>query len=372
MGAVGEVRRRGGPLTWLPRLVARPGFLDWAGRLPFGRALARRDGAEIFGVLQGFVSAQVLSALVELDLLRALLDGPAEAWELCRGTGIEAQRMEALLQAGAALGFLVRRRSGRFALTRKGAAVLAVPGLEDMIRHNRGFYDDMASPVDLLRGAGETEMARFWPYVMGDKVPADQAGRYSDLMARSQVLVAQDTLRMVRLSGVRRLLDVGGGTGVFLTHALRRYPGMEGVLFDLPGVMPLAARALEAAGLGGRVTLRGGSFREEALPRGADAVSLVRVLYDHDDDTVRALLARVHAALPGGGRLIVSEPMSGGRRPDSVTDVYFAFYTMAMRTGRVRSAEEIGALCREAGFSEIRIPRAPRPYITGVMTARKG
>ncbi|MEY8842753.1 methyltransferase [Cribrihabitans sp. XS_ASV171] len=364
-------RGRGGPLTWLPRLVARPGFLDWAGRLPFGRTLARRDGAEIFGILQGFVSAQVLAALVELDLLRALLDGPAEARALSRGTGIEARRMEALLQAGAALGFLSRRRSGRFALTRKGAAVLGVPGLEDMIRHNAGFYRDMADPVDLLRGGSETEMARFWPYVFGGKVPAEQAGRYSDLMARSQVLVAQDTLRMVRLSGVRRLLDVGGGTGVFLSHVLRRYPGMEGILFDLPGVMPPAAEALEATGLGRRVALRGGSFREEPLPQGADAVSLVRVLYDHDDETVRALLARVHAALPEGGRLIVSEPMSGGRRPDPVTDVYFAFYTMAMQTGRVRSAKEIGALCREAGFGEIRVPHAPRPYITGVVTARK-
>jgi hypothetical protein len=68
-------------------------------------------------------------------------------------------------------------------------------------------------------------------------------------------------------------------------------------------------------GLTGRTTITGGSFRTDALPFGADAISLVRVLYDHSDDTVRMLLAKVHAALPDGGRLIVAEPMSGGQTP---------------------------------------------------------
>ena len=124
-------------------------------------------------------------------------------------------------------------------------------------------------------------------------------------------------------------------------------------------------------GLRGRVALHGGSFRDGAIPEGADAISLIRVLYDHDDDTVRALLAKVHAALPEGGRLVISEPMSGGKRPERAGDVYFAFYTMAMGTGRVRSAERIGEMCREAGFGNIRAPKARRPFITSVLTCAK-
>jgi demethylspheroidene O-methyltransferase len=79
----------------------------------------------------------------------------------------------------------------------------------------------------------------------------------------------------------------------------------------------------------------------------------VRVLYDHSDDTVRMLLAKAHAALADGGRLIVAEPMSGGARPMRSTDAYFAVYCMAMRTGRVRSAEDIANLLTEAGFSDV-------------------
>jgi demethylspheroidene O-methyltransferase len=61
--------------------------------------------------------------------------------------------------------------------------------------------------------------------------------------------------------------------------------------------------------------------------------------------------------------------MGGGDKADRAGDVYFAFYTMAMQTGRTRSAQEIAALCRQAGFADIRCLRPSRPYVTSVVTA---
>ena len=157
-------RRRGG---WVTRLIANPRFQQWASGFPLTRGIARRDGAEIFDIVQGFVQSQVLSAIVELDLLHHLVDGPEAPTVLARRAGMAEDRMAILLQAGAALGLFKRRRDGRFALARKGAAILGVPGLEAMIRHHSAFYADMADPVALLRGQGDTELARFWPYVFG-------------------------------------------------------------------------------------------------------------------------------------------------------------------------------------------------------------
>jgi demethylspheroidene O-methyltransferase len=190
-------------------------------------------------------------------------------------------------------------------------------------------------------------------------------------MAQSQTLVAEEALAALDLTGVRQLLDVGGGTGAFLAAAGRANPKLGLHLFDLPVVVDGARARFVEHGLTDRATITGGSFRTDALPQGADAVSLVRVLYDHSDDTVRMLLAKVHAALAGGGRLIVAEPMSGGDRPMRSTDAYFAVYCMAMRTGRVRSAGEIANLLTEAGFLDVRPVKTSRPFITGVVTARK-
>jgi demethylspheroidene O-methyltransferase len=190
-------------------------------------------------------------------------------------------------------------------------------------------------------------------------------------MSDTQGLVAEDTLRCADLSGVTRLLDVGGGTGAFLAAAGARYPSLDLALFDLPAVVGPARARFSAVGMAGRVTILPGSFRDDPIPAGADAISLVRVLYDHADDTVTNLLESVYAALPKGGRLIISEPMSGGAVPDAITDTYFAFYTLAMGTGRTRSAARIAELVAAAGFDHVSVRPGPRPYITGLVLARK-
>lgn len=355
------------------RLVAAPDFQRWAAAFPLTRRIALREGEALFNLVAGFVHSQVLLALVELDLPRLLRDQPATPEALAPRVDLAPDRLAILLQAGAALGLLRRRRDGRFGLAQRGAALLGVPGLEAMIRHHHVFYRDLQDPVALLRGTGETGLAVFWPYVFGaaTTVEPEVAATYSDLMAQSQGLVADDTLRAVSLQGVGHLMDVGGGTGAFLAAAATKWPALRMTLFDLPAVVPAASARFARAGIADRVTIVPGSFRSGPLPAGADAISLVRVLYDHADDTVRDLLARAHAALPPGGRLIISEPMSGGAVPERAGDVYFAFYTLAMRTGRARSAATIADLCRDAGFTAIETPRPARPFVTSVVTARK-
>lgn len=352
-------------------LLGRPGFVRWAMASPLTRRVARRHATELHDIMTGFVHAQVLLAFTELELARHLAAGPLPAAALAARCGLAPARMEMLARAAAALGLLLRESDGRYALGRHGQVLRAVPGLDAMIRHHRLFYADLADPVALLRGGAETRLARFWPYVAGPGAAIDpaQARDYSALMRATQAMVAEEVLDAVPLAGVRRLMDVGGGTGAFLAAAATRWPGLALTLLDLPQVLESAA--LDPGLPRDRLTLAPGSFREGSLPGGADAISLVRVLFDHEDATVRGLLARVHAALPPGGLLLVAEPMAGGRRPNRYGDAYFGFYTMAMGTGRPRSPAEHAALLAGAGFAAIREHRTVRPFITGVLTARR-
>jgi demethylspheroidene O-methyltransferase len=280
--------------------------------------------------------------------------------------------MTLLLRAATALGLTETAGQGAYRTSRRGAALLGVPGLEGMIAHHHMLYRDLADPLAMLRGE-ETELAAFWPYVFGAGAATDPetARRYSDLMADTQVLVAEETLRLTDFSGARDVLDIGGGTGAFLTALGRAHTGPRLHLFDLPAVAPAAEARFAAAGLADRARISAGSFRDDTLPRGADVATLIRVLYDHRDETVRPLLAAIHAMLPAGGRLVVSEPMTGGARPNRSGDVYFRFYCMAMGTGTARSAAEISALLAEAGFDRIERPASTRPFVTSVVTAHK-
>jgi demethylspheroidene O-methyltransferase len=352
----------------LLRLAGSRRFHTVAARLPLLRRFARSEGAAIFDLAQGFVRAQVLVALVDLGVLQALKDGPKPVQDLANAVGLTAARMAILAQGGAAIGVLKRRADGRFGLSLRGASLLAVPGLIGMIQHHSAFYADMADPIALLRGgAAPTQLSQVWPYVFGAGAATDpaRAARYSALMADTQTLVADEVLSHISLTKTKRLLDVGGGTGAFLAAVGTRYPAMQLHLFDLPAV-------LAGANSGTRVQRHSGSFRDDPLPNVADTISLIRVLYDHDDATVAALLRAVHDALPKGGQLLVAEPMSGGANPDPITDVYFALYTLAMQTGRTRSADEIAAMMATAGFVDIQKIQCFRSYIAGIVTGRRG
>ena len=367
-GAGGQ--RRAG---WLTRLFASPSFQARAARNPLTRRFVRQEGEAMFDLVAGFCHSQILQAFIRLDLHKLLLTHEMTAEALATTAQVPPARMQVLLSGAEALNLIKRRKTGHYALTRRGAALAGVPGLAGMIDHHEVLYLDLADPVAFFRGEVETELAEFWPYVFGAGAAQnpETAARYSQLMADSQVLVSQDTLDAVSFGDVNHLMDVGGGTGAFLTAVAARYPVLHMTLFDLPQVAPQAEARFAEAGLSDRTNVVWGSFRDDPLPKGADMISLVRVLYDHDDATVAKLLRAVHAALPDGGRILVSEPMTGGETPQRAGNAYFALYCMAMRTGRARSAAEIGALLESAGFTGITMPRPRRDFVTSVVMGVK-
>jgi demethylspheroidene O-methyltransferase len=353
---------------WLTRLAMSPRFHRWAARIPGMRWKVRREGAELFSILSGFVQSQALVALVEGRVLHFLASGPMTTEDLSRRCAMPPAPLVVLLRAGAALKLLTGDRKGRWHLAPRGAAFLTVPGLEPMVRHHHVLYRDLSDPLAFFRGQTETELAGFWPYVFGPLAQEDAglAARYSRLMSESQVLVAEDTLRLVDLSGRKHLLDVGGGTGAFLAEVGNAHPGLRLSLYDMPAVLASVPVTIRD-----RLTLCPGDFRADPFPAGPDTISLIRVLYDHSDASVLSLVTKVFNALPSGGMILISEPMSGGDRPDPATDVYFAIYTLAMRTGRTRSAAEIAEVLRGAGFQGLRVRPGDRPYVTSAITANK-
>lgn len=358
--------------SWMMRLVASRRFQSFCSAVPGLRSIARRDGEALFDLVAGFVHSQILWSVVELRLLHRIAEGPQTAAGLAVGSGLTADRMAILCNGAASLGLMTRGRDDRFHLARRGAALLGVPGLEAMISHHAVLYRDLQDPLSVLRG-GETGLAGFWPYVFGAGAAEDPATaqRYSRLMADSQTLVAEETLRRVDVSRAREVMDIGGGTGAFLTALGQRHVGPRLHLFDLPAVVSGARDTFAAADLAPRVQITPGSFRDDPLPATADVITLVRVLYDHQDDTVLALLRSVHAALPAGGRVVISEPMTGGARPNRAGDAYFAIYCMAMRTGCARSPARIIDLLQQAGFAAITDHGTTRSFITHVLSALK-
>jgi demethylspheroidene O-methyltransferase len=120
-----------------------------------------------------------------------------------------------------------------------------------------------------------------------------------------------------------------------------------------------------------RISFHRGSFRETPLPEGYDLVTLVRILHDHDDAVVEALLAAVNAALPPAGSLLVVEPMADSAYAKRMGDAYFGLYLWAMGSGRPRSRAELTAMLKKAGFASVRPVKTALPIIASAIVATK-
>ena len=368
-------------LDWRNRLFSSPGFQRWAAGFPLTRRRAERNARALFDLCAGFVYSQTLSACVRLDLFERLARGPRDVASLAPELGLTPDAARRLFRAAASLKLLVSLPGERFGIGELGAAMLGNPSIADFVRHHELLYDDLKDPVALLRGETATSLSRFWPYAANrpgaTATSADPEGqalafaRYSDLMSRSQALIAEDVLEAHPARRHRSWLDVGGGEGAFVCAAAARAEHLRFLLFDLPPVAARARAQLAARGLDSRVTVFEGDFLNDPLPRGADVVSLVRVLHDHDDESASALLARVHAALPPGGTVLIAEPMAETPGGEPIGDAYFGFYLLAMGRGRARPPREIESLLKAAGFADCRSLKTRRPMLASAMTARR-
>jgi demethylspheroidene O-methyltransferase len=227
-----------------------------------------------------------------------------------------------------------------------------------------------------LRGeAGCRQLGGYWPYVNADapaRLSGDDVAPYTALMSASQPMISRQVLSAYSFRGHRCLLDIGGGDGSFIAEVAAQSPTLRCVLFDLPAVADQASERFRSVGLSSRAVAIGGSFLTDRLPEGADIVSLVRVIHDHCDADVMTLLRAIRRALPADGTLLIAEPISGVRGAEPIGDAYFAFYLLAMGSGRPRTFARLKEMLGEAGFIDIALRPAAMPMLASVLTARAG
>ena len=358
------------------KIVSSKKFQFLASKFFFSRIFVKSDGKKIYDLVAGFVYSQTLLSFVELGLLDKLLNKEHSIQEISKYLDLNYDKARLLCQSGAAIGILEIVKKDTYVLSRIGSAIVGVPGLQEMICHHKIFYDDLKDPVELLKGKIDTKMSKFWPYIVNKnysdfkKIPTFPISKkYSDLMASSQILVSEETLGIVSLKRTKHILDIGGGTGTFLSEVKKSYPNIVTSLFDLKNVVrQINEKEKKHKAIN---NIFPGNFLEDNLPKVADTISLVRVLYDHDDLIAQKILRKVYNALPIDGTIIISEPMSGGDKPARAGDSYFGFYTLAMTTGKPRDKSMHFKLLKMAGFRKIKKHKGKRDFITSIITAKK-
>jgi predicted O-methyltransferase YrrM len=174
----------------------------------------------------------------------------------------------------------------------------------------------------------------------------------------------------VGTSGVRRMLDVGGGSGGCSIAFAGAAPHLRADVLDLPEVIPLTNRYIEAAGLSDRVKTRPGDLRTGSLGEGYDLVLVSSICHMLRPEENRDLFRRAYQALLPGGRVAVRDHLLA---PDKTMPPRGALFSLNMLTGTEGgasySALEYRGWIEEAGFRDI--SQTELPEGSGLMIGRR-
>jgi len=295
----------------------------------------------------GYMPSAALLAAAELDIFGVLARGPASAGELAAALQADLRPTTILVDALASLG-LLEKRDGLYhpapgtvdALTANGRATIL-----PFVQHHANTLRSWARLADVVVTG---RPARVDPSVRG--AAADRAA-YIETMAVS-ARHASEVIAALGPLAFDHLLDIGCGPGAWGMALLRAVPGARATFFDLPEVLPLTRKHVEAAGFGDRVTYVSGDFRaDEALPAGADMVWISAVAHMNSRQQNRELFAKAHAASRPGGCIMVRDFVMEPTHTEPTFGAMFAVH-MLVRTelGGTYSFEELVEDLEVAGF----------------------
>ena len=292
--------------------------------------------ARLLSLINANWTTQALSVATRLRLPELLRDGPQTVDALAQATRSHGPSLARLLRALTSIDVVTESTHERFELTAVGALLLADgPG-------------SLAAWAEFCGTRSWTTWGRLIESVRtGDSIRKQTSGSdgfhhleddaqgallFNRAMVDLTQPVALAVARKVDFSGMRLIVDVGGGYGELLASILSEYPLLRGILFDLAHATSSASSRLTAAGVEERCKLVTGSFFD-AVPEGADAYLLKSVLHDWDNDQAVQILHNCRRVMSPNGKLFVIERIAPQHFSDSSHDQGIARSDLNMLVG---------------------------------------
>jgi len=298
-------------------------------------------------LVDGYRTAQVVLTANRLGLFALLDQGSLPASEIADRLQVKVRGVTILCDALVSLD-LLEKENGEYRNSDIAIQYLLPSspfGKSALLLHNARLYERWGKLYETIR------LGTLLPDDTGSPDLARNDADFARAMADSARLSAAETARELDLKGVRRLLDVGGGPGVFAIELAKANPGLSVVVMDSEKTLQVAARNIKAAGLSDRINLKVGDVFHDDPGRDFDFVLLSNVIHSYSAAQNRLLLERCASALVSGGRLCVKDFVLNPDRTSPPAAALFAV-NMLVNTeeGNCYTLDEIRDWLHHAGF----------------------
>jgi len=322
-------------------------FREPAGALP----------EELNDRIRAFQESRVILTALELDVFTAVGDG-STAKAVAANTGADARATEMLLNALVAIGLLTKH-GDVFRNTPVAASYFCAASPDNArpaLLHTAHLWPRWSSLTDCVRAGTAVT-----PQPPGDRA-AEWTEAFIAAMHRNATERAPLVIRTVGSAGIRRMLDIGGGSGAYSIAFAQSNPELKADILDTAAVVPIAQRHIDEAAVADRVSVRVGDLRSDPLGQGYDLVFVSAICHMLSPEENADLLIRSNAALASGGRIVIQDFILS---PDKTAPKWGALFALNMLVGTSAGSSysdlEYAEWLNSAGFRDIRQVRLPGP-----------
>lgn len=322
----------------------------------------------IMEMASAFQRSRVLLTAHELDLFTVLGDGNVSSAEAARALGTDARATDRLMNALCAMGLLTKK-DGRFSNGPLASRFL-VKGKPDFLAglmHMVHLWETWSTLTEAVRRGGSV-VAR------AARVNERGEGWLRAFIAAMHWRACQHApgvVGLLDLSGVSRVLDVGGGSGAYAMAFARAKAGIGAVVLDLPNVIPLTEEYLRQEGLSDRVGTVVGDYEVDALGSGFDLVFLSAIIHSNSPAQNRSLIRKAAEALGPHGQVVVQDFIVLEDRTGPPFAALFALNMLVgTEAGDTYTESEVRHWMEEAGLR--RVVRKDTPFGTSLIIGTSG
>jgi SAM-dependent methyltransferase len=333
---------------------------------PLQNKKRRLSPSSIHDTIYAFRTARVLLTAHELDLFTALDAGLKTSAEAARLLRTDERATDRLMNALCAMGYLAKKR-GAFSNTPVAACFLVKGKPEYLagLMHSASLWRTWSTLTDAVR-AGTSVMVRGEVNERAE----DWLEAFIAAMHARAFQQAPAVVKLLDLRGVRRVLDVGGGSGAFSMAFVRAKKDIHAVVFDLPNVIPLSRKYIDGEHLSDRIDAAVGDYTVDSLGSDFDLAFLSAVIHSNSAEVNKQLFRKVADALNSNGQIVIQDHIMSEDRTAPLAGALFALNMLVgTKAGDTYTESEVRAWMEEAGFKNIR--RKGSPLGNSLMIGRK-
>jgi 3-hydroxy-5-methyl-1-naphthoate 3-O-methyltransferase len=331
----------------------------------FRAALAARDKAgalpdRLDQMIRGYMPSRCILTALELDIFTAIGEG-ANAEQIGTTIHANARAAEMLLNTLVALG-LVTKSGDTYNNTPESARFFVKDSKDNQrngLLHTANIWHRWSTLTDAVRHGTCVPLD---PDSNGRDNTPEWMGNFIAGMDRNAKARAPLVVQALGVTSVRRILDLGGGSGAYSIAFAKASSDVRCEILDVPEVVPLTREYVYQAGVSAQVNFRSGDMLTDDLGSGYDIIMLNAICHMFSEEQNQQLFRRARQALAPNGRFVVQDFVLNS---DKTGPLHAALFSLNMLVGTDHGASysetEYSGWMKNAGFADISRIKLPGP-----------